>query len=174
MQPFLRPGKQSAQATSEQIGNAAYTVMHECVIKRGVGGIAANIGMLDASRVCDLFWSRRLVPASVATLIVELTNILQGGDNNLFVAIAKYQPNLRCNRKTKPGLPWSSCRHIWGTMDTGHETLVFGDEEDPNVQVDLPHVLKASESLYSEASSTSIRVHRGELLTRALHSRCEM
>ena len=49
--------------------------------------------------------------------------------------------------------------------------LIFGDEEeDPNVQVDLPYVLKASESLYSEASSTSIRVHRGELLTRALHS----
>ena len=59
-------------------------------------------------------------------------------------------------------------------METGQGMLVFGDEEDPNVQVDLPYVLKASESLYGDASSTSIRVHRGELLTRALHSRCEM
>lgn len=68
MQPFLRQGKQSAQASSEQIGNAAYTLLHECVIKRGVGGIAANIGMLDASGGCNCFWSRRLVPGSVATL----------------------------------------------------------------------------------------------------------
>lgn len=51
MQPVLRPGKQSAQASSEQVGNAAYTLLHECVIKRGVGGIAANIGTLDASGV---------------------------------------------------------------------------------------------------------------------------
>ena len=93
-------------------------------------------------------------------LIVELTNVLQGGDNNLFVAIAKYQPRLKCNRKATPGLPWSSCRHIWGTMQTGQEILVFGDEEDPDVQVDLPYVLKASESLYSEASFPSIRTHR--------------
>ncbi len=55
-------------------------------------------------------------------------------------------------------------------METGQEMLVFGEKEDPDVQVDLPYVLKASKSLYSEASSTSNRVHRGELLTRALHS----
>ena len=144
--------------------------MHECVIKRGVGGFAANIGMLDASGTSKDFWSRRLVPGFVAILIVELTNVLQGGDNNLFVAIAKYQPNLKCNRKVAPGLPWSSCRHIWGTMETGQEILVFGDEGDPDVQVDLPYVLKASESLYSEANPTSIRIHRSKLLTRTLHS----
>ena len=174
MQPFLRQGKQSAQASTAELGNAAYTLMHECVIKRGVGGVAANIGMLDASVFCNNFGSRRLVPGSVAILIVELTNVLQGGDNNLLVSIAKYQPKLKCNRRATPGLPWSSCRHIWGTMETGQEMLVFGDEKDPDVQVDLPYVLKASESLYGEASSTSIRVHREKLLTRALHSRCEM
>ena len=170
VQPVLRPGKLSAQASSKEIGNAAFTLMHECAIKRGVGGIAANIGMLNASVGCNNFWSTRLVPRSVAILIVELTNVLQGGDNNLLVAIAKYEPKLKCNRKATPGLPWSSCRHIWGTMETGLEQLVFGDEEDPDVQVDLPYELKASESLYSEASSNSIRVHRGELLTRTLHS----
>lgn len=170
MQPSLRQGKQSAQASSEQVGNAAYTLMHECVIKRGVGGIAANIGMFETPGVCDNVYSRRLVPGFVAILIVELTNVLQGGDNNLLVAIAKYQPRLKCNRKATPGLPWSSCRHIWGTMETGQGRLLFGDEEDPDVQVDLPYALKASESFYSEASSTSVRVHRGELLTTALHS----
>ena len=63
VQPFLRPGKLSAQASSEQIGNAAYTLLHECVIKRGVGGFAANIGMLNASKTSKDFWSRRSVQA---------------------------------------------------------------------------------------------------------------
>ena len=69
---------------------------------------------------------------------------IRGGDNNLYVAIAKYQPKVQCDKTSKPPPPWRSCIHIWGDMQAGQERQVFGRGSDPNIQVKLPFVLKAS------------------------------
>lgn len=34
----------TARATPREFGNAAYTLFKECVVKRGMGGIAGDIG----------------------------------------------------------------------------------------------------------------------------------
>lgn len=37
----------TAQASPREVGNAAYTLFQECVVKRGMGGIAGDIGQLN-------------------------------------------------------------------------------------------------------------------------------
>ena len=44
VQPVLQSGAISGQATSIEIGQAAYTMLQTCVIERGMGGMASNIG----------------------------------------------------------------------------------------------------------------------------------
>ncbi len=44
MQPLLLHGAASGHASSTQIGQAAYIVFQRCVVERGHGGIAADIG----------------------------------------------------------------------------------------------------------------------------------
>ena len=70
---------------------------------------------------------------------------IRGGDNNLYVAIAKYQPRVRCDTSSTPAPPWRSCHHIWGDMQAGQERQIFGSGSDPTIQVALPFLMKASE-----------------------------
>ncbi len=44
IQPFLKPGAGIGHASATQIGQAAYTTLQTCVIERGMGGVATNIG----------------------------------------------------------------------------------------------------------------------------------
>ena len=44
VQPLLRPGAETGRANSKQMGQAAYTLYQRCVVEKGLGGIAANIG----------------------------------------------------------------------------------------------------------------------------------
>lgn len=44
IQPFLKENVVSGHASSIEIGHAAYTTFQSCVVKRGVGGVASNIG----------------------------------------------------------------------------------------------------------------------------------
>ncbi len=44
VQPILVEGEETARATLNEVGNAAYTVFEECVVKHGTGGIAGDIG----------------------------------------------------------------------------------------------------------------------------------
>ena len=81
---------------------------------------------------------------------------IQGGDNNLYVAMAKYQPRVRCDQSSIPAPPWKSCYHIWGDMQTEQERQIFGRGSDPTIQVKLPFVMKASE--YSPVTQTASRV----------------
>lgn len=74
VQPVLKKGATSGRASATEVGGAAYTLLHRCVIDKGVGGIAGDIG----------------------------------GDGNLNVAIAKYSPNVRCDRGSTPGPRTSS------------------------------------------------------------------
>ncbi len=80
----------------------------------------------------------------------------QGGDNNLYVAIGKYQPRVRCDQSSIPAPPWKSCHHIWGDMQTEQERQIFGRGSDPTIQVALPIKMKASK--YSPVRQAASRV----------------
>lgn len=47
VQPILAEGAVTARASPREVGNAAYTLFQECVVKRGMGGIAGDIGQLN-------------------------------------------------------------------------------------------------------------------------------
>lgn len=44
MQPFLKEGATIGHASSTEIGQAAFTMLQACVVERGMGGMALNIG----------------------------------------------------------------------------------------------------------------------------------
>ena len=44
MQPLLVSGAVTAQASSAELGAAAYTIFQTCVVDQGVGGLATDIG----------------------------------------------------------------------------------------------------------------------------------
>ncbi|CAF9927366.1 MAG: hypothetical protein ALECFALPRED_003692 [Alectoria fallacina] len=44
VQPILTEGAVTARASPREVGEAAYTLFQECVVKRGVGGIVGDIG----------------------------------------------------------------------------------------------------------------------------------
>ena len=54
VQPILKNGTSSAYASTREVGGAAYTLLRECVIRRGVGGIAADIGMQASQIACSI------------------------------------------------------------------------------------------------------------------------
>ena len=68
-----------------------------------------------------------------------------GGDNKLVIAIAKYEPNIRCDRSLKPGPSWESCIHIWGVMQASQIRQVFEHPEtDPRVDMSLLRTKRVS------------------------------
>ena len=68
-----------------------------------------------------------------------------GGDNKLVITIAKYEPNVRCDRSLKPGPSWESCIHVWGVLQASQVRQIFEHSEtDPRVDVSLPFTYKAS------------------------------
>lgn len=44
MQPLLLRGAMTGHASSTQLVRAAYTLFQKCVVEKGLGGIAADIG----------------------------------------------------------------------------------------------------------------------------------
>lgn len=44
VQPLLVSGAVTAQASSAELGAAAYTIFQTCVVDQGVGGLATDIG----------------------------------------------------------------------------------------------------------------------------------
>ncbi|KAM0796442.1 hypothetical protein BDR22DRAFT_525996 [Usnea florida] len=49
IQPFLKENVVSGHASSTEIGQAAYTTFQLCVVQRGVGGVASNIGPMRSN-----------------------------------------------------------------------------------------------------------------------------
>lgn len=47
MQPLLLRGAVTGHASSTQMGQAAYIIFERCVLEKGVGGIAADIGAFE-------------------------------------------------------------------------------------------------------------------------------
>ena len=54
VQPLLKPGSETARASSQQMGQAAYTLFQQCVIEKGLGGIAADIGVSSSLNLFDV------------------------------------------------------------------------------------------------------------------------
>ena len=108
IQPLLITGISSGHASSQQLGTAAFTLLQQCVIDQGVGGVAGDVG----------------------------------GDNNLLIAMEKYEPHVRCDRSAAQGPPWVCCIHAWADMRAGQQRQVFGRAGDPRVQESLPVTFK--------------------------------
>ena len=53
VQPLLKPGSETARASSLQMGRAAYTLFQRCVVEKGLGGIAADIGGSSSLNLFD-------------------------------------------------------------------------------------------------------------------------
>ena len=52
VQPLLLHGAVTGQASSAEIGEAAYTLFQTCVVEKGIGGIAADIGASVFLQIC--------------------------------------------------------------------------------------------------------------------------
>ncbi|KAL2040475.1 hypothetical protein N7G274_006918 [Stereocaulon virgatum] len=65
-----------------------------------------------------------------------------GGDNNLEIAIASYNPNVRCDTSRTPGPPWRSCVNIFGDMRADKDPVVFG-QRGLEAQWRLPFFLRS-------------------------------
>lgn len=143
MQPLLLRGAVTGHASSTQMGQAAYIIFERCVLEKGVGGIAADIGAFEfpfnstvlrisscrISKQC--FWTWLKAPSL-------------GGDNHLNIIIAEYAPNVHCDRSAAPGPPWESCATVVAGMQAAKNRKVFGDKsKDPRVEVDVPFDLNS-------------------------------
>ena len=70
--------------------------------------------------------------------------IVTGGDNNVQVVLAKYDPpNIKCDAGTTPGPPWESCVSIFTNMRAFDKLHVFGYYEVEGIDVGLPLSLEA-------------------------------
>ena len=59
-----------------------------------------------------------------------------GGDNNLHVVVATYQPQVQC--KGTFGPEWKSCRDILADMRADKDRMTFGMRGQEGAQVELP------------------------------------
>ena len=109
---------------------------------------------VNVFELCRQEYAHRVYVATIDKADVAI----RGGDNNVYVAIAKYQPRVRCDQTSIPAPPWRSCYHVWGDMEATQKRQVFGTGSDPSIQVRLPYHLKASE--YFPVTKSASRVHR--------------
>ena len=61
MQPLLKVGAETARASSKEMGEAGYTLFERCVVEKGLGGIAADIGA-SSSLQFFVFWGHFVHP----------------------------------------------------------------------------------------------------------------
>ena len=142
MQPLLKPGSETALASSKQMGQAAYTLFQRCVVEKGLGGIAADIGVSSSFNLFDIL--NVFVREFRGAILIQSPS--PGGDNNLNVVIADYAPHVRCDKPPSKGPPWESCLLILADMPATVDRKVFGvKSQDARVEVNVPYYLKASE-----------------------------
>lgn len=160
VQPLLKPGLETARASSKQMGQAGYTLFQRCVVEKGLGGIANNIGVSFFLlkllwRFLDFFFVKERNPDS---------HLRQsGGDNNLNVVVSGYEPHVRCDKSSAKGPPWESCLLILADMAATWDRKVFGvKSQDARVEVNLPFYYKASELKrpFPLHNSSSLSMHQ--------------
>lgn len=67
VQPVLKIGSETALASSTQMGEAGYTLFQKCVVERGLGGIATNIGVSSSLKTLLTFCTSSLGASEVRT-----------------------------------------------------------------------------------------------------------
>lgn len=58
------------------------------------------------------------------------------------VALAKYEPDIKCDTSPTPGPPWPSCVVLFGNMRAGTRRRVFGGFHMTGIDEELPYVLE--------------------------------
>ena len=72
------------------------------------------------------------------TMLYPVDNkVSSGGDNNLAVAILKYEPQVQCSGTVAPSL-LSSCQNIVDIMPASTDFTTWGPQDDPLAAVKLP------------------------------------
>ena len=128
LQIVLAGDAESGVVPSTDFGSAAYTMIQQCVVKYGYGGIVSQIGKLTIAN-SGLLYMMTLTP-----------NIWTGGDNNLEVIVAPYKPNVKCTKSPSPH--WRSTISIFADMIATKKVETFGREDSLDIDVPLPFYLK--------------------------------
>ena len=71
-----------------------------------------------------------------------------GGDNNLSIIVAKYEPQVQCSGAVPASL-LASCQNIVDTMPASRDFTTWGPESDPLAVVKLPLTYYSRESIHS-------------------------
>lgn len=183
VQPILEKGATVGHASSSEVGQAAFTMLQACVVERGIGGEAYNIGKsYDHVMSPSIF---RLLPGMKHGPCLPCNNMVIGGDNKVNVVIADYKPKVKCDVQATEAPEWLACVTIFISMKASKKVQIFGASDDEAVEQELPLVLEAgkhhrSSSIICEIfpSSVSVRLNKSpfshskwELPSRHRHNR---
>lgn len=105
--------------------------------------------------------------------VTEIT--FSGGDNDLSVAVLKYEPKqVQCSGTVSPSL-LSSCQNIVNTMPASMDFTTWGPENDPLAVMKLPLTYHSCEFVYqvlfpkNDASETQV-----ERMMHLVDQRCKL
>lgn len=175
VQPVLKRGAVSGHASGNEVGRAAWQLLQTCVVERGMGGVAFNIGECPTMIILPFEFSASMEDLNFERIPLKITSTL-GGDNNVNVVIASYRPNVQCDTTPTLGPPWNSTVAIFSSMRASKRFRVFGINGAPEVEEGLPLVLEAGEKAKLMTTSGHKRTARlivlfpvpGQLMGRAI------
>jgi len=161
VQPILEKGTTVGHASPSEVGQAAFTMLQACVVERGIGGEAYNIGK-SYDHVMSPSISR-LLPGMKHRSCLPCNNMVIGGDDKVNVVIADYKPKVKCDVQATEAPEWLACVTIFTNMKASRKVQIFGASEDEAVEQELPLVLEAgkhhrSSSIICETLSSSVSI----------------
>lgn len=123
----LKPSAPYAHTSGVQLYTAAYVLINTCAAgSPSQGGVAVDIG-----KPCH----------GIQNLVSILRADFIGGDNNLVVSLTSYQPKVQCV-ESRSGYPRrGDCYTLLNKMDVSARTIVFGDANNPDVDVRTPYAV---------------------------------
>jgi len=140
LQPGLVEGAVLGHARATDIAQAGAQVLQSCIIERGKGGRAYNLG--KPKKRIFLVEQSVLQPFRFSSRIIDA--ISTGGDNKVQVEMGSYKPNVKCDPGSTPGPPWSSCVVLFSMMRANRRSRIFGSHDQEEVEVGLPFILETS------------------------------
>ena len=99
-----------------------------------------------------------------------------GGDNNLEVAVEKYEPHVQCSGTVSPSL-LPSCQNIVDTMTASTDFTTWGPEDDPLAVVKLPiaYYSRESSAFFPQSHQKGdISNDQAERMTHSVDGRCKL
>ena len=113
-------------------------MLQSCVVERGTGGIAFNLG--ESYQQAEKWLVVNVIEGEIFHL--HMQHVI-GGDNKVNVAIADYKPNVQCDTSSTPGPPLLSCFSVFSNMRATTQLRLFGYPNEGSVDEQLPLVLEA-------------------------------